>query len=250
MAKIKIGKSGNPVFYEKLQKQIEKARKARMAKEERAKARKQEQQRRRKNEKAKQKRKEEMQLRKDMERINKELKRWDKFGLTSNDLELYKTTIEQFNDQLGYDTEFFVPNMPFNASLKEEAQKIVNQIKNNNELNVDYFRNLYKEMNADTPTTDNRLRNLRDLKDEFSINSVQDLINFVDRMERYKTAAEIRNILSSDQYEELSSYAASKGMTQDDIDTEILKSYNKSGRTFNDLYNIVYRTLQTMGKKK
>ena len=247
----KLGKSGMPVFYEKLQVSIEKGRQEKERQKERDAARKKEQQRKRKNQRAKERRKEQERLRKEMEQVNKQFKKWDKKNLHSNDVELFKNQIEIFNATYGYDTDLFVPNMPLNQNVEDQIKNLIKAIKDRPELNVEYYEDLYRKMQDDTPTNDRRLRNLRDLKDEFDLDSVQDVIDFLDRHERYMSNAEIKDILSSDQYQDLSVYGVfSLGYSQAEVDYYILSEYAASGRKYVDLYNSVFSLLQTLAEEK
>lgn len=246
----KLGPSGIPTFYERLQASIEKGRIEKERQKERDAARKKEQQRKRKNQRAKERRKEQERLRKEMEQVNKQFKKWDKKNLHSNDVELFKNQIEIFNATYGYDTDLFVPNMPLNQNVEEQIKNLIKAIKDRPELNVEYYEDLYRKMQDDTPTNDRRLRNLRDLKDEFGLDSVQDVIDFLDRHERYMSNAEIKDILSSDQYQDISSYGGSKGYSQDEIDYYILAEYSATGRKFVDLYNSVHSLLDTLAEQR
>lgn len=237
-------------YYDNLRKWVARNKAEKEAKEAREKERKKQAAKNRRKKAAEKRKREEMQARKKMETINKQIEKWNEKGLTGNAIRLFQHQIELFNWDVGIDSELFVPNMPMNKNILDEAKELLKYYDENKaELNVDYYIELYNRMDSDEPTNDNRLKNLRELKDRFDIDSVQKTIDFIDNMEAYKTNALIHDILSSEQYELLQDRGISLGMESSSIDDIIVKEYNETGFIFNNLYNIVFDALKKEAEK-
>lgn len=246
-------------YYDRLQKWLQTYKAEKEAKTERAKKRAAEKKKTAKKKQAEKRRKEEQKARKNMEKINAALDKWDKKNLVSNDVDQMKNIILNFNDDyFGFvaagkagqeiDMQRFHPDMKLNKYIIDEVNDIMDQIKDDNlRINVDYFTNLYKKMNTDEETSDMRLKNLRQLKDRFDIDSVQKVINFFDNIERYNTNAMIHDMLTSEDYQYLQSFGVEKGLAPAKIDDLIIDNYKKYGKR--NLYNVVFDAIQEEAKK-
>lgn len=266
--KAKYTASGGVKYYEKLQewlaqskkerlekKQKEKEKAAEKRKKEAAKKRKEAAAKKKKEDAAKKKaelakKRRENKIRKDMEKINKKLERWDLRGLTSNDLIEARDAIDVFNEAAGFASGDFHVDMPFTDALMDEAEELIQSLQDDVNIDSKYYENLFNKMQTDEPTDDKRLINLRELKDRFDLESTQDVINFIDEMERYKSSALEREILSSEQDYELYSHGSSLGLSFDDVATEIYRQYNKTGKKFYDLYTLVFDALDDLANKR
>ena len=237
-------------YYDNLRKWLARARAEKQEQTAKAAARKKEAAKKKRKEAAKKRKREEMQARKKMETMNKQIEKWNEKGLTGNAIRLFQHNIELFNWDVGIDSDLFVPNMPMNKNILDEAKELLKYYEENqSELNVDYYIDLFDKMQSDAPTNDNRLKNLRELKDRFDIDTVQKTIDFIDNMEAYKTNALIHDILSSEQYELLQDRGMSLGMESNTVDDIIVKQYNETGFIFNNLYNIVFDALKKEASK-
>lgn len=259
--KAKYTASGGVEYYEKLQDWLAKSKKERLEqkqkeKEKAAEKRKKEAAKKRKEAAAKKKKAElakkrrENKIRKDMEKINKKLQRWDLRGLTSNDLVEARDAIDVFNEAAGFSSGDFHVDMAFSDELMDEAEQLIQSLQDDLNIDSKYYENLFNKMQTDEPTDDKRLINLRELKDRFDLESTQDVINFIDEMERYKSSALEKEILSSEQDYELYSYGSSLDLTFDDVATEIYRQYSKTGKKFYDLYTLVFDALTELANER
>lgn len=254
-----MAKSTGVKYYDRLQKWLQTYKAEKEAKTERAKKRAAEKKKTAKKKQAEKRRKEEQKARKNMEKINAALDKWDKKNLVSNDVDQMKNIILNFNDDyFGFvaagkagqeiDMQRFHPDMKLNKYIIDEVNDIMDQIKEDNlKINVEYFTNLYKKMNTDDDTSDKRLKNLRQLKDRFDIDSVQDVVDFFDNIERFNTNRLIHDALTSEDYQYLQSFGVEKGLSSQHIDDLIEVNYYLHGKQ--GLYNIVFDAIQEEAKK-
>ena len=83
-----------------------------------------------------------------------------------------------------------------------------------------------------------------DFRDRYNIHDVNDWIDFINKINRFKNDRFLKEILSSDQILELYSEGNSKGLSEDEIDGIIYLEYSGSGAKFDDLYNQIWGALQ------
>lgn len=89
-----------------------------------------------------------------------------------------------------------------------------------------------------------------DFRDRYNIHDVNDWIEFINKINRFKDDRFLREILSSDQIIELYSEGTNKGLSMDEIDRIIYIEYSGSGNTFNDLYNQIWSAIQSYDERK
>lgn len=182
-------------------------------------------------------------FKKRLEAANKRLDRFGKEGLSSNEQKLYKDLIRVFNKKYGLSaTDMFDPNKWYTKEQHKELRDLVESIYKEPKTSTRYWKKFYKDLK------EGKNKRLKDLQDQFNFESEQDVIDFVDNMERFKSAALLQTILSSDQYQELVSYAT-KAMYRD-VDKKLAEIYTKTGATKENLYNLMFDAIQSYEKQQ
>lgn len=188
-------------------------------------------------------------FRKQMERANKRIEAWSKKGLTSNDINMYKKFIKNFNERYGIAGEGFNANKWYTKEQQQEIRNIIKAMYKNPDTNVKNWLDTYeriKDFNTDDKTVNVDL--FQKLDDMFDFQNEQDFINVVDHLNRWRSSALIREILTSEQYEDLSQFGSDVGLSQNEIDDMIIEAYQKTGMMFESLYNIVFDSIQNYEK--
>ena len=76
-------------------------------------------------------------------------------------------------------------------------------------------------------------------RDRYDIESFDEFIEFTDNMKNALSDGLIKDIISSEQIAELYTVASNRQMGADAVDKLISETYQRSGRTFDRLYNDV-----------
>lgn len=87
-------------------------------------------------------------------------------------------------------------------------------------------------------------------KERFGFDSIDDTITFINAMDAFKSDAMLQAILSSEETRELYEEGLAKGLDFDDIDALVYEIYNKTGKTFEDLYWLVLREIEAYDAEK
>ena len=177
-------------------------------------------------------------MQKKAERVNKMINAWDAVGLTSNDLELAKELLSDFYENIGKtlkDKERASERLMLKKSEKEEYNKILDFIIYNDEVDLSR-RHLQNAQIAST--WQNHTQNaFETVKDKFSmIQDEQDFIDFIDKMNKMKNNRVLSALMDSDQYAALYDAADSQGMKYTEINRMLMNEYNKTGRTYDELF--------------
>lgn len=191
-------------------------------------------------------------FKKQMREINRRFERFDEANLTANDVNMYKKMIKAFNIRNGFSMdEEFDTNRWYTKEQQKEIRALMNAIKANPETSLNYWRETYKKI-KELGIAEEKEVNLNFFKKvdaKFNFESEQDFINFSDTMKRYSSSDIIGKILDSDQYRDLVEMADDTGYSEEnDIDELIIDEYQRTGKTFVNLYNHVFDILNNFEK--
>ena len=185
-----------------------------------------------------------------MQRANKRIEAWAKKNLTSNDINMYKKFIKNFNERLGIEGDEFNTNKWYTKEQQKEIRDIIKAMYANPDTNVKNWTDVYERI-KDFKYDEDKDVNVdlfQRLDDMFNFQNEQDFINTVDNLNRWRSSALIREILSSEQYMDLSTYGSDAGLSQGEVDDMIIECYQKTGLLFESLYNIVFDAIQNYDK--
>lgn len=170
-----------------------------------------------------------------MERMSE----WDEY-----DKEDMPETVLEFKELLNdfYETQGKNPKDPENfntrVKLSEEGEELLTDIAygfiNEPDTDVDYYENLFD--------------NKGDWKTRYNIKTMGDMIQFLNRIKRFKNDRLLREILSSDQIIELFNEGEKKGLDETDIENWIVFEYTGGGKTGDDLYNQIWGAIDEYDK--
>ena len=188
-------------------------------------------------------------FKKQMQRANKRIQAWAKKNLTSNDINMYKKFIKNFNERTGIEGDLFNINKWYTKEQQKEIRDIIKAMYANPDTLVKNWHDAWERI-KDFNTEDKEVNVdlFQKLDDMFDFQEEQDFINTVDHLNRWRSSALIREILLSEQYEDLSTYGSDAGLSQDEIDNMIIECYQKTGMMFESLYNIVFDAIQNYEK--
>lgn len=185
-------------------------------------------------------------LKKQIERANKKIKEWLNAGLSSNELRMAQKFFKDFykaNKKRVKNTDLLSANILVTRREQQEYQQIVNYI-----LSDDF----------DTPTErqkqNKKLRDywedkqpvqdrFADAQDKYGVEDEQDYIDFTDDMKRVNNDRMLASILSSDQWAILRGYGQRYNMSFEKIQEIALDIYNRSGKTYDSLFNEVLSSI-------
>jgi hypothetical protein len=185
-------------------------------------------------------------LKKQIERANKKIKEWLDVGLTSNELRMAQKFFKDFykaNKKRVKNNDLLSKNILVTRREQQEYQQIVNYVLS------DEF---------DTPTERQKQnKKLRDYwedkkpvqdrfasaQDKYNVEDEQDYIDFTDDINRVNNDRMLSSIMSSDQWAILRGYGKRYNMSFEKIQEIALDIYNRTGKTYDSLFNEVLSSM-------
>jgi hypothetical protein len=185
-------------------------------------------------------------LKKQIERANKKIKEWLDVGLSSNELRMAQKFFKDFykaNKKRVKNNDLLSKNILVTRREQQEYQQIVNYVLS------DEF---------DTPTERQKQnKKLRDYwedkkpvqdrfaeaQDKYNVEDEQDYIDFTDDINRVNNDRMLSSIMSSDQWAILRGYGKRYNMSFEKIQEIALDIYNRTGKTYDSLFNEVLSSM-------
>lgn len=153
----------------------------------------------------------------------------------------YRDILEDFYNRNGNnpsDSSNFNSRVKLSSDAEEELVDIATAFLNEKETDTDYYERYF-----DDPTPEIKM-----FKTKYKITTMEDLVKFLDRIERYKNDALIKTALSSEQIANLHRIADTKHISDKDLYKMINEQYDETGE--NNLYYTVWKNIkQKKGKK-
>lgn len=150
----------------------------------------------------------------------------------------YRDILEDFYDRNNNnpaDASNFNSRVKLSKDAEEELTDIASAFLNDRATDTDYYEEFFS-------------RDRANWRKRMGIKNMDDLVKWLDRMERYKSDALLSAILDSEQIAELIKEADKKGMSEKKLYNTIMDKYQKTGEE--DLYNVVWNEIRKKGKKK
>lgn len=150
----------------------------------------------------------------------------------------YRDILEDFYDRNNNnpsDTSNFNSRVKLSRDAEEELTDIATAFLNDRATDTDYYEEFFSRERANW-------------RKRMGIKNMDDLVNWLDRMERYKNDALLSAILDSEQIAELHKEADKKGMSEEKLYETIMDNYKKTGEE--DLYNVVWNEIKKPKKGK
>lgn len=188
--------------------------------------------------------------------LNKQMREFDAEGLTSNDLNLYRDMLEKFYKDNNLDVKH--PDQFTTQKLMTEEQAaelfdIAYQMANDPYTDLDTYKEMMEVAESDwTDVNDNdqtkydkiNMDAFQKITERYgNVQTTQDYVDFIDRMNNFKSNALLSQILESDQIAELYSIGSWQGLSDDDIDKIIAMEYSMTGRTKDRLYETILEAI-------
>ena len=161
--------------------------------------------------------------------LNRRLKGWDDEDIESNQVKLTRQMLEDFytkHDLEVGNEDKFATNLDLTPEQEKEYEMIMDQFGDSAGTSVNEMKRVYQEQ-ADM------------YRDRYDIESFDEFIEFTDNMKNALSDGLIKDVISSEQIAELYTVASNRQMGADAVDRLISETYQRSGRTFDRLYNDV-----------
>ena len=177
-------------------------------------------------------------IREAMQKMNE----WNiyEFEETPDNVKLYRQMLEEFyirNGNNPADPWNFNTRVKLSTEAEEELADLAASFVEDDTTDTDYFEDFFNPQR-------------KEWRERYNINSMDDLIKFLNFVNRYKNDYLIRSILSSGQIVELVTEGSSKGLTEDDIYSIIYNEYSSTGNEGDDLYNQIWRSIDNYDPSK
>lgn len=193
-------------------------------------------------------------VKKMVKQANKRLDEWRNNGLTSNEERLAGKMLEDFYNQAGKkikDPNRANERIRLTREQQQEFIAILNYIK----LEVDTpserdyknkaIRDKWEQMKQDSGV--NPEGTYEWYKEHGYVEDEQDFVDFIDDLNRLKSNVLLSDILDSKQIRELMYIGASLGLSQHQVETIIIETYNRTGKTYDALFNEVINIMESEG---
>ena len=185
-------------------------------------------------------------LKKQIERANKKIKSWLDAGLSSNELRMAQKFFNDFykaNKKRVKNTDLLSKNILVTRRELQEYQQIVNYVLSD-EFNTPTERMKQNKKLRDywedkKPVQDR----FEDAQDKYGVEDEQDYIDFTDDMNRVNNDRMLSSIMASDQWAILRGYGQRYNMSFEKIQEIALDVYNRSGKTYDSLFNEVLSSM-------
>ena len=190
-------------------------------------------------------------FKKKMQQLNRRLGRFKEQNVSANDANMYMKMIKQFNERNGIEGEELDTNRWYTKEQQKEIRNIINAANANPETSLNYWKETFKKVKK-LGLNEEKNVNLNFFKkvdEKFGFDNMQEFINFTDNMKRFAQSANIKDILTSEQYQDLVELAEETGYSEEfEIDDIIISEWKKTGKTFESLYNPVFDILMNYQK--
>lgn len=185
-------------------------------------------------------------LKKQIDRANKKIKAWLDVGLSSNELRMAQKFLKDFykaNKKRVKNEDIISKNILVTRREQREYQQIVNYVLSDEfdtpterQLNNKKLRDYWEDKK---PVQDR----FEDAQDKYGVEDEQDYIDFTDDMNRVNNDRMLSSIMSSDQWAILRGYGQRYNMSFEKIQEIALDIYNRSGKTYDSLFNEVLSSM-------
>lgn len=190
-------------------------------------------------------------FKKKMQQLNRRLGRFKEQNVSANDANMYMKMIKQFNERNGIEGEELDTNRWYTKDQQKEIRNIINAANANPETSLNYWKETFKKVKELGLNEDKNvnLNFFKKVDEKFGFDNMQEFINFTDNMKRFAQSANIKDILTSEQYQDLVEIADETGYSEEfEIDDLIISEWKKTGKTFESLYNHVFDILMNYQK--
>lgn len=150
-------------------------------------------------------------------------------------VKVFKELLEEFYEEHGnhpQDPTNFSARVKLSGDAEEELAQLAEAFLNDKGTDTDIYTDLLMD-----PTRE-------DWRERYNLETMEDVVSFLNTMEEYKNDALMREILSSDQIMELYSEANKKGLTDREINNIIYSEYSLSGLEDEDLYTQIWGSIK------
>lgn len=183
--------------------------------------------------------------------LNNLMDEWDDKGVTSNNLNLFRDKLEDFYDRNNLNvknTDRFSWQKGMTEDQAEELYNLAYQMGTDPYSDMSTYEDLLDEDFTDlgTQTTYDsiNLDAFQKISEQYSdINTFQDYVDFIDRMNNFKSNALLSSILDSNQVAELYALGSWQNLSDEDVNNIIAFEYSMSGKTGDKLYNTILEAI-------
>lgn len=166
---------------------------------------------------------------------NAKMAEWEDMDVVPESVEMFRQMLNDFYDDAGKNVknpDAFSTRVQLTEDQEEELMDIAVGFLNENRASLD----TYEDFLEDSDRAKTRERN--------DIHSLEDAIDFLDKMNDYQNDAFLSNVLSSDELLELYTEGRNQGFEDKEIRDMIYLEYSGSGKEGESLYNQIWEAIQ------
>lgn len=190
--------------------------------------------------------------------LNNLMDEWDDKGVTSNNLNLFRDKLEDFyerNNLKVKNTDRFSWQKGMTEDQAEELYNLAYQMGTDPYSNMSTYEDLldedFSDLGTQTAYDSINLDAFQKISEQYSnINTFQDYVNFIDRMNNFKSNALLSSILDSNQVAELYALGSWQNLSDEDVNNIIAFEYSMSGKTGDKLYNTILEAIDLYDEEK
>lgn len=183
--------------------------------------------------------------------LNNLMDEWDDKGVTSNNLNLFRDKLEDFykrNNLKVKNTDRFSWQKGMTEDQAEELYNLAYQMGTDPYSDMSTYEDLldddFSDLGTQTTYDSINLDAFQKISEQYSnINTFQDYVDFIDRMNNFKSNALLSSILDSNQVAELYALGSWQNLTDEDVNNIIAFEYSMSGKTGDKLYNTILEAI-------
>lgn len=185
--------------------------------------------------------------------LNREMDLWDKKGLSSNNLNIFKDMIKDFyekNNMKVKNKERFSWQKNMTEEQSDELFDIAYSMGMNPYTDISTYEDMMNGSIEEFGTQDRydtiNMDAFKKITEQYGqVNTMQDYIDFIDRMNNFKNNALLSSILDSDQVAELYSLGHWADLDAATIDNLIAVEYSMTGKTKDRLYQTILEAIES-----
>ena len=183
--------------------------------------------------------------------LNNLMDEWDDKGVTSNNLNLFRDKLEDFyerNNLKVKNTDRFSWQKGMTEDQAEELYNLAYQMGTDPYSDMSTYEDLldedFSDLGSQTTYDSINLDAFQKISEQYSdINTFQNYVDFIDRMNNFKSNALLSSILDSNQVAELYALGSWQNLTDEDVNNIIAFEYSLSGKTGDKLYNTILEAI-------
>lgn len=183
--------------------------------------------------------------------LNKLIDEWDDLGFSSNNMNLYQDMLEDFYEKNELKVKYkdkFSWQKKMTPEQAEELFDIAYKMASDPYVDPDTYQKMmdqdFDELGEQTKYDTINVDAFSKISDRFAdVSTLQDYVEFIDRMNNFKNNALLSSILDSNQVAELYTLGTFQELDEETVNNIIAMEYSMSGKTGDRLYETILEAI-------